>query len=64
MHTCSRIISVCGKTSDLCHVTFPDGSEEDGYVPEDIGIGGGDYIKFSYCADCGKVQGDFPVKGR
>jgi len=33
-----------------------------GYVPRDMGIGGGDYVKFSYCADCGQIQGEFPVK--
>lgn len=62
MHTCERMISVCGKTSDLCHVTLPDGTEKDGYVPSDLNIGGGDYVEFSYCADCGKIQGEFPVK--
>ena len=30
-------------------------------VPFDIGIGQGNKIKFSYCADCGKIQGTFPV---
>ena len=30
-------------------------------VPFDTGIGQGDKIKFSYCADCGKIQGTFPV---
>ncbi len=61
MCKCERIISVSGKTSDLCHVTLPDGSEEDGYVPENLNIGGGDYLEFDYCADCGKIQGNFPI---
>ena len=26
-----------------------------------LGIGGGDYIEFSYCGDCGQIQGDFPL---
>jgi len=27
------------------------------YVPGDLGIGGGDYISFSFCRSCGKIQG-------
>ena len=26
-----------------------------------MGIGGGDYIEFAYCLDCGQIQKDFPV---
>lgn len=29
-----------------------------GYVPYDLGIGGGDYIEFSFCKRCGLIQGD------
>jgi hypothetical protein len=36
-------------------------NDHDGYVPNDLGIGGGDYIQFSYCMDCGKIQGSFPL---
>lgn len=57
-----RIFSVTGKTSDLCFVGYDDGSEHDGYVPHDIGIGGGDCIQFAYCAECGQIQGQFPVE--
>ncbi len=32
----------------------------DGYVPDDMGIGGGDNVKFSYCLDCGQIQGKWP----
>jgi len=32
------------------------------YVPGDFGIGGGDYIRFDYCLECGKIQGDFPLE--
>lgn len=34
--------------------------EKDGYVPSDMGIGGGDYIEFEWCLDCGQIQGTFP----
>jgi hypothetical protein len=37
--------------------------EYHGYVPRDLGIGGGDYVKLSYCLDCGQIQGDhFPLE--
>lgn len=32
-----------------------------GYVPHDMGIGGGDYIRFEYCLDCGVMIGNFPL---
>jgi hypothetical protein len=65
MKTCQkcnsfRIISVCGKCSDLSSVEFRE-TEEDGYLPHDLGIGGGDYIEFSYCLECGQIQGAFPL---
>ena len=34
---------------------------QEGYVPENLNIGGGDYIEFTYCLQCGKIQGDFPI---
>jgi hypothetical protein len=32
-----------------------------GYVPNDLGIGGGSYIEFSYCLYCGQIQDIFPL---
>lgn len=55
-----RLYMVNAKCSDCCGVSTPDG-ESDGYVPRGINIGGGDYVSFTYCADCGKIQGTFPV---
>jgi len=49
------ILNVTGKTSDLCCVTYGK-HRTDSYVPEDINIGGGDYIEFSLCMQCGRVQ--------
>jgi hypothetical protein len=64
MKTCkcgsSRILSVTGKTSDMCFVKY-DSIEHDGYVPGGLNIGDGDYIEIDLCMDCGKVQGKFPV---
>lgn len=46
----------------MCHVDFEHNeAESDDYVPKDMNIGGGDYIRFSYCLDCGKIQNEFPL---
>jgi len=37
------------------------GRQSDGYVPDDMGIGGGDYIRLHICLECGQVQGKFPL---
>lgn len=58
----ARIANVNGKTSDMCVVTMNTSEEESqGYVPRDMAIGGGDYIRFAWCLDCGKIQGAFPL---
>lgn len=56
-----RIASVNAKCSDACYVEVGD-NEHDGYVPDDMNIGGGDYVRFEYCLECGQIQGDFPVE--
>jgi hypothetical protein len=56
----AKIASVSGKCSDLFSANFQ-GGEYEGYVPSDIGIGGDDYLEFSYCLTCGQIQGTFPV---
>lgn len=55
-----RIASVGGKCSDLFSASIG-GAEHDGYVPRDLGIGGGDYVELEYCLDCGQIQGEFPL---
>jgi len=50
-------ISFGGKCSDLFDLTWPDGTGYDGYVPYDLGIGGGDYIQVTVCVDCHRVIG-------
>jgi hypothetical protein len=56
-----RIARVSGKTSDMCYFEV-DSKERNDYVPSNVGIGGGDYVDFHYCLDCGRIQGsDFPV---
>jgi hypothetical protein len=56
----ARILSVNAKCSDLCFVSI-NGHEKSDYVPDDLGIGGGDYIELELCLNCGKVQGKFPL---
>lgn len=55
-----RIVCISAKCSDLSFVSV-DTKENDGYVPEDLGIGGGDYIDFNHCLECGQIQGTFPL---
>lgn len=55
-----RIMWVSAKCNDMCQLKIGD-KEKDGYVPDGIGIGGGDYIEFEYCLECGKIQYAFPV---
>lgn len=55
-----RILEVSGCTSDRCAINFQDNTY-DGYVPYNLGIGGGDYISFNLCLNCGRIQGDFPI---
>ncbi len=56
-----RLMNVSGKCNDLCSLTIGE-MERNDYVPDFIGIGGGDYIAFEYCLDCGRIQGDFPIE--
>lgn len=55
-----RVISVMGHCVD-CFVAQYQDKDYDGYVLSDIGIGGGDDMEFSYCLECGKIQGNFPI---
>ena len=57
----NRVMLVNAKCSDCCQVNL-DGKDKVGYVPSEFGIGGGDYIEFDLCLDCGRIQGSFPVE--
>jgi len=59
-----NIVGVNGKTGDQCNlINRLTGAEIVDYVPPNIGLGRDeDYIEFEYCADCGQMQGKFPVK--
>lgn len=56
----NRFISVSAKCSDLCVVRYHD-MDHEGYVPRGLGIGGGDYLEFDVCADCGRVKNFEPL---
>lgn len=55
-----RILEITAKCSDCCAFTIGSVSG-DGYVPKGLGIGGGDYVDFKLCLECGQVQGKFPI---
>ncbi len=57
-----RVLFITGKVSDRFDMELGD-KMYTGYVPQDIGIGGGDYVEFDYCLDCGQIQGEFPTSG-
>ena len=57
-----RVASINGKCSDLFFLDMREIRVENDYVPGDWGIGGGDYIQFEYCLNCGKIQGEFPIE--
>jgi len=57
-----RVAIVTGKTSDRCFIRIANEDRvNQGYPPIDMGIGGGDYISFHYCLECGQIQGKFPL---
>lgn len=56
----SRTAYVLARCSDMCSVDLA-GRRRRGYVPRDLGIGGGDDIQFEYCLDDGRIRGAFPL---
>jgi len=55
-----RLLQVNAKCNDLCTVQIGSHEKSD-YAPKDLGIGGGDYINFTVCLNCGQAQGSFPL---
>ena len=56
----NRVMEIQGKCSDMFELYYKD-YEHLGYVKDELNIGCGDYIELSYCLDCGKIQGKFPI---
>lgn len=50
-----KIATIMGKCSDLCSIRMKN-IKYNGYVPYNIGIGGGDYLNLTVCLTCGKLQ--------
>jgi hypothetical protein len=44
----------------MCSIDLA-GRHYHGYVPRDLGIGGGDDVQMTFCLDCGQLQGAFPL---
>jgi hypothetical protein len=56
----TRLARVYGHCSDMCTVDLA-GRNRHGYVPDDMGVGGGDAVQIVYCLDCGQLRGRFPI---
>jgi hypothetical protein len=62
-----RTLKLFGKTSDMSSMKIIDNDGEtimdhEGYVPHDMCIGGGDYVKLEIDIESGKVIGWNPEK--
>lgn len=56
----TRVVSINAKCDDRCYVDIGR-SRHTGYVPRDMGIGGGDYLEIQICLDCGQAKGQWPL---
>ena len=57
-----HLARVSGKTSDMFNFSLTrTGQEYHGEPFKESGIGSGDYIEFTYCLNCGQIQGSFPL---
>jgi len=58
-----RTMTVGAKVNDGCSITLDD-QRHVGYVPDMLNIGGGDYLEFEVCADCGQMMGRWPLPNK
>ena len=57
-----RIASIDAQCRDQCSFLVGDRTREENYPPSGVGIGGGDFVEFDYCLNCGAIQSDkFPI---
>lgn len=57
-----RSITISGKVSDLCAVTINHLSfTTEGYPPLIPNVCGNEMIRFTFCVDCGTIQGYQPM---
>ena len=57
----TNFVSIDAKCNDCCSASYMNQSRCD-YVPYDLNIGGGDYVTFEFCPQCGRIQGEFPLE--
>jgi hypothetical protein len=53
-----RILSISAKCNDLCFTEFNSDElniEKDGYVPKNLGIGGGDFVDLEIDVETGQI---------
>lgn len=55
-----RVITIQSHAVDM-HSARVGTREHDGYLPHDLGLGGGDDLRVTYCLHCGQIQGEFPL---
>ena len=55
------IIDIHAKCNDMCSMNRAGEPYDTNYVHSGIGIGGGDYVSFKYCGNCGQIVGKFPI---
>lgn len=61
-----KTVFIAGKCSDLCDIQLINENDKlvesyDGYVPSNIGIGGGDYLEFQVDNATGKIIDWVPI---
>lgn len=57
----TRVADISTKCSDRCNVVIGNYNKSD-YSPSDMGVGGGDYVRFRWCLECGQIQGEWPLE--
>lgn len=55
-----KILIINAKCNDMCQIDYKN-HDYDGGVPNNLNIGGGDYIGINLCINCGTVQGEWPL---
>ena len=57
-----RLVTLTAKHSDMLTVEH-NGQQRDGYNPylDNLDSEGSDYLAFTYCLDCGTIQGEWPA---
>jgi hypothetical protein len=57
-----RLAGISAKCSDYCMVDI-DGEKRIGSLPPELQLGSeSDYIDFTFCLECGRIQGEFPIR--